>query len=129
MSAAPIGPSILVVDDELLIRWALSQALTDAGYRVREADSGKGALSELDHEPHPSVVLLDYCLPDVQDLGLLSSIVSRGPSVRVILMTAFGTRDLPDEALARGAYAVLHKPFDLSAIVTLVARASAEPIH
>jgi DNA-binding NtrC family response regulator len=103
--------------------------LTEAGYQVRAADSGKVALSELDHEPHPSVVLLDYCLPDVQDLGLLTSIVSRGPAVRVILMTAFGTRDLPDEALARGAYAVLHKPFDLGAVVTLVARASAMPIH
>jgi DNA-binding NtrC family response regulator len=118
-----------VVDDELLIRWALSQALTEAGYRVREADSGKVAMSEVEHEPHPSVVLLDYCLPDVQDLGLLSRIVSRLPSARVILMTAFSTRDLPDEALARGAFAVLHKPFDLGAVVTLVGRASAMRIH
>ena len=129
MSASLMAPSILVVDDELLIRWALSHALTEAGYRVREADSGKSALSELEHEPCPSVVLLDYRLPDVEDLGLLSTIVSRGPAVRVILMTAFGTRDLPEEALARGAFAVINKPFDLGAAVKLVAHAAAMPVH
>jgi DNA-binding NtrC family response regulator len=129
VSTAVDGSPVLVVDDELLIRWALAQALGDAGYRVREATSGKGALSELEHEPRPSVVLLDYCLPDVEDLGLLSGIVARAPGVPVILMTAFGTRELPGEALARGAYAFLHKPFDLGTVVALVGHASATRTH
>ena len=120
---------VLVVDDEGLIRWTLSQALADLGYPVREADCGSTALAELQHGPPPTVVLLDYRLPDVNHLDLLSQVRAAAPGARVILMTAFGTADLPDEALACGAYAVVYKPFDLGAVLTLVERASGGRRH
>ena len=86
-------------------------------------------MGALEHEPRPSVILLDYRLPDVEGFGLLSGILARAPCVRVILMTACDDRDLPGQALACGAYAVLHKPFDLDRAVMLVARAGTMCTH
>ena len=63
---------ILVVDDESLIRWSLAEVLADSGHQVEEAGDGASAVALLS-EHHPfDVVLLDYRLPDSNDLGLLA---------------------------------------------------------
>lgn len=118
----PGGPQrVLVVDDEALIRWWLTQALSDRGYVVAEAENGRAALGALaDGAPLPDIVLLDYRLPDSEGLGLLSKIVSRVPGGRVILMTAHSTANLEQDAVARGAFAVLPKPFEFQDVVALV---------
>lgn len=111
----------LVVDDELLIRWSLSETLADRGFTVFEAEDGQGAVRALTDAPElPEVVLLDFRLPDSNDLNLLSRIVSMVPQGRVILMTAYGTPELANAALERGAFRVLHKPFEMQDITTLV---------
>lgn len=115
---------ILVVDDELLIRWSLSEALAEQGFIVTDAADAKGALRALmDGSPLPEVVLLDYRLPDSNDLDLLSAIVALVPDGRVILMTAYGAPEMVEAAIDRGAFTVVHKPFDLQAVMALVARA------
>ena len=116
---------VLVVDDELLIRWSLRETLRDRGYDVDEAEDGKSAVRTLTHatEP-PDVVLLDYRLPDSDDLALLSRIVSLVPGGRVILMTAYGTPDTMQAAIERGAFSVVHKPFEMQALAALVSRAA-----
>jgi len=117
---------ILVVDDELLIRWSVSEALVDQGFVVSDAADGKNALRALnDGSARPDVVLLDYRLPDSNDLDLLSTIISLVPNGRVILMTAFGTPDMVKAAIDRGAFTVLHKPFELHALSALLAGARA----
>jgi len=96
---------ILVVDDELLIRWSLSEALTAAGYAVvegRDAAEARQAIRDQDHKP--DVVVLDYRLPDSNDLGLLTTIRHEAPTVPVILMTAYGTAEVVKGALDLGAY-------------------------
>lgn len=112
---------VLVVDDEMLIRWSLTEALSDAGCIVREAEDAKSALRVLaDGSALPDVVLLDYRLPDSEGLELLSRIVSLAPNARVILMTAFGTTDMMQDAIAKGAERVLHKPFEVQFVTDLV---------
>jgi DNA-binding NtrC family response regulator len=117
---------ILVVDDELLIRWSLSEALTAAGYAVvegRDAAEARQAIRDQDHKP--DVVVLDYRLPDSNDLGLLTTIRNEVPTVPVILMTAYGTAEVVKGALDLGAYRVVSKPFEVHDMASLVTEALA----
>src|SRR6266542_908882 len=95
---------VLVVDDELLIRWSLSETLGQAGHAVMEAADGESAIQALEAGEKPDVVLLDYRLPDSNDLGLLATIKRMAPNAQVIMMTAFGTPELTKGALELGAY-------------------------
>jgi two-component system, NtrC family, response regulator AtoC len=116
------GRRVLVVDDELLIRWSLSETLSGRGFTVSEAEDGKGAVRALSAADElPELVLLDFRLPDSNDLDLLSRIVSMVPNGRVVLMTAFGSPELASAAIECGAFKVLHKPFELHDITALVA--------
>jgi len=73
--------TILVVDDEKLLRWSLRQKLESAGYHVLEADSGEAALSRFRHHL-PDLVTLDIRLPDTHGLKLLLEIKKRSPFPR-----------------------------------------------
>ncbi len=111
----------LVVDDERLIRWSLRETLVDRGFSVVEADDGRSAMNALTAgDGPPELVLLDLRLPDSRDLSLLSRIVSLVPRSKVILMTAYGTPEVHSDALERGAFTVLHKPFELHDLTALV---------
>ena len=117
---------ILVVDDELLIRWSLGEALTAAGYAVvegRDAAEARQALRDQDHKP--DLVVLDYRLPDSNDLGLLTTIRNEAPTVPVFLMTAYGTAEVVKGALDLGAYRVVSKPFEVHDMASLVTEALA----
>lgn len=117
----PSRPTVVVVDDEALIRWALSEGLSAAGYPVEVAGSGAAAKAALaSHEAEPCVVVLDLRLPDVADLSLLVEIRSRWPGVPVVVMTAHGGVTDEAEALRLGAFRFLSKPFDVSEIVHAV---------
>ncbi|HEY7443437.1 MAG TPA: response regulator [Vicinamibacterales bacterium] len=120
----PPPARILVVDDETLIRWALNQRLSSAGYHVDEAKDGASALAYFRAgEPPIDLVLLDLKLPDVDGVTLLKMIKRRSPLCRVILMTAFGTAETLQEARNNGVNDVLAKPFDLELAVKAVERA------
>ena len=117
---------VLVVDDELLIRWSISEALSEKGFIVSDAPDGTAALRVLsDGSVPPDVVLLDFRLPDSNDLTLLSKVIALVPRGRVILMTAYGAPDMMQAAIERGDFSVVHKPFELQAIAALVSRARA----
>jgi DNA-binding NtrC family response regulator len=120
----PAGHRVLVVDDEALIRWSVSETLTDRGYDVVETGDAKGARSVL-ADGGFDVVVLDYRLPDSDDLSLLACIRRSSPGTQVIMMTAFGSPDVVRGALELGAYRVVSKPFEMDAIAELVAQASA----
>ena len=117
---------VLVVDDEPLIRWSLAETLLDCGYQVCEAVDGQTALQVLTDAPTPiDVVVLDYRLPDSNDLKLLSTIRRISPRSQVILMTAFGTPEVVSGAEQLGVYRVVHKPFEMNELAALVERAHA----
>jgi len=110
------------VDDELLIRWSLAEALSERGHVVTEAGDAASACRIVGDSAHrPDVVLLDYRLPDSDDLGLLATIRRAAPDAPVILMTAFATPDILEQALAAGAL-VITKPFDMDNLAALIDR-------
>lgn len=114
----PAGASVLVVDDEPLIRWSLRKGLSSRGYQVAEAETGAQAVELLAANPGRfSVVILDYRLPDRQDLSLLSDVRQLAPESAVWMMTAYGDAEMRAGAVAIGARAVIDKPFQVHALI------------
>ena len=111
---------VLVVDDEPLIRWSVSESLSDLGYDVEQAQDAAGALRTVTTTALPfDVVVLDLRLPDMEDLSLLATIRQLVPGARLVLMTAFGTPEIVAEARSLGA-GVINKPFELDELTRLV---------
>ena len=117
---------VLVVDDEPLIRWSISETLSDLGYDVKQAADAGSALRTVVNAPRPfDVVVLDLRLPDMDDLSLLSTLRQLQPRAFLILMTAFGTAEIVRDAHALGA-TVLNKPFELFDLQRLVSAPDTE---
>jgi DNA-binding NtrC family response regulator len=114
---------VLIVDDESLILWSITETLSGVGWEVAEARNAKEALQHLSAASAPDVILLDYRLPDSSDLRLLETIRRVAPKSPVIMMTAYGTREMQDGALALGAHRVLSKPIDIKDLIPLVEEA------
>lgn len=115
---------VLVVDDELLIRWSLREALEARGYVVTEsADAATARRAVADGAEKPDAIVLDYRLPDSDDLGLLTAIRSGVPETPVIMMTAHGSADMVKNALDLGAFRVVSKPFEVEQMADLVDQA------
>jgi two-component system C4-dicarboxylate transport response regulator DctD len=124
--APPSRLRVLVVDDELLIRWSITQTLAAAGHRVFEASDAASTRDLLQHlDAPPDVVLLDYRLPDNDDLSLLADVRRLSPSSAVVMMTAYGTPDVANAARQLGAYVLLQKPFDVRIVEPALRDASA----
>lgn len=117
---------VLVVDDEPLIRWSMSETLTDLGHEVEEAGDAQSAIAAVSGAAIPfDVVLLDFRLPDSSDLTLLSRLRRLTPQTQVILMTAFGTAEVLQGAIDLGAFRVVGKPFEVNELAALVQKAHA----
>jgi two-component system, NtrC family, response regulator AtoC len=114
-------PTILVVDDEQLIRWSLTERLKEEGYRVVEAATAAAAIER--HAEGVDLVLLDYRLPDGDGLSVLKQVKDADADTLVILLTAHSTVDMAVEAMKRGAYHYANKPFNLDEIALLVEKA------
>ncbi len=111
-----------VVDDDRSIRFVLSAALTEAGYRVTAFASADEALAALDAGPPPALVLADVRMPGMDGLALLDRLKAKSPKLPVIVMSAHTDIASTASAFRGGAQEFLSKPFDLDAAVELVGR-------
>jgi DNA-binding NtrC family response regulator len=112
---------VLVVDDEPLIRWSVTETLADLGLDVEQADSAASALQAISNAALPfDIIVLDLRLPDMRDLSLLATIRQVLPETPVVLMTAFGTPEVMAQARHLGVRGVLNKPFELTELSRLV---------
>jgi len=120
----PERAHVLVVDDEKLIRWSVGERLTRTGYEVKTADSGEAAL-ELIAAHRPDVALFDVRLPGIDGIATLQRALELHPSLVAVMMSAHSTVDLAVGAMKDGAVDFLVKPFALTHLDEVVARALA----
>ena len=118
------APRVLVVDDEKLIRWSVSERLSRKGYQVSAAESGERALEMLATE-RPDVMLLDVRLPGIDGIETLKRALVLQPDVVVVMMSAHGTVDIAVQGMKHGAVDFLTKPFPLAMLDAAVERAYA----
>ena len=111
--------SVLVVDDELLIRKSLSRVLREKGYAVETASSGREALEKVG-SVRPQVMILDKRLGDMDGLAVLERVKHLDPLVQVIIITAFGDVQSAVDAMKLDACDYLRKPYEMEDIVLAV---------
>lgn len=114
--------TILVIDDDKLIRWSVSTVLGRAGYRVKAAATGEEGLAAVQNRT-PDLVLLDITLPDMDGFRVLGAIRQSHPEIPVLTMTADATAETAREALRLGARGHLDKPFDPPSLKAAVSQA------
>ncbi len=117
--------SILLVEDEPAVQLAIRGVLRREGHELRVASSGADALSLLADVPF-DLVLTDLALPDgVSGLDIIRFVRANRPGVPVVLITAYGSGEIADEATAAGAFGYVPKPFNNDELRTVVRRAIA----
>ncbi len=114
-------PRILVVDDEKFIRDILADFLGMEGYSVRTAGDGISAVDELSRA-HYDLVISDLKMPKMGGIELLQEIAQRHPETLTVIMTGFGTVETAIDAMKRGAYDYILKPFKVEELVHVVRR-------
>jgi two-component system nitrogen regulation response regulator GlnG len=113
---------ILVADDEESIRWVLSKSLTKQGFQVDLASNGQEALL-MSRKQNYDLAVLDIKMPGLSGLELLSKFQVECPRALVVIMTAESSMKNAVEAMKRGAYDYLTKPFDLDALDAIIFKA------
>src|SRR5579871_5652911 len=122
LSSAPDErPRVLIVDDEKFIRDILADFLGMEGYIVRTAEDGAAALHELGNA-HYDLIISDLKMPRMGGIELLEAIGTAAPHALTVIMTGFGTVETAIDAMKRGAYDYILKPFKVEEVIRVVQR-------
>ena len=124
MEAIAIAPKgrILVVDDQRNMRATTAMLLRAEGYEVDEAGGGEEALAMLSARP-VELLVTDLKMEPIDGLTLLKRALEVAPAAQVIVMTAYGSIESAVEAMRRGAYDYITKPFDIDVLTLGVEKA------
>jgi Response regulator containing CheY-like receiver, AAA-type ATPase, and DNA-binding domains len=117
------SPTVLIVDDEDMVRTALEQWLRLSGFDTITAANAGQAMAAID-DRHPEIVLTDVRMPGLSGMDLLRSISERGLPTEVILITGHGDVPMAVEAMRAGAFDFLQKPYVPDQLVNSIARAA-----
>ncbi len=116
---------VLVVDDEVGIRFFTSYGLTQAGWQVHEVESGEAALAWLENNTC-DVILLDLNMPGIDGHEVMATVKQSNPEIIIIIMTAYATVNSAIDAVRQGAFDYLQKPCNLEDITACTSKAMAE---
>jgi len=119
----PEPARILVVDDDAASRELMEQILAEDGHRVTACSDGAEAVKRLDEDGEFDAVVSDIRMVDMDGLEVLDWVRKHAPETPVLLVTAFGNVDGAVDAIRRGAYDYISKPYDVNAIKLVVDRA------
>jgi len=114
--------NILVVDDELGLRHTLTLILQAEGHTVRAANDGAAALDRVSETP-PDLIICDVRMPGLDGLAFLEKYKEMGGTALVIMMSAYGDDDAALEAIRRGAYDFIPKPFRADQVLLVLRKA------
>ncbi len=116
-------PTVLVVDDDAIVRRVVQGHLSDAGYRIFEAEDGQEALEVLERTGSVDLVIVDMVMPRLNGAGLVAELMRRRPSQSVLLISAYpAERETVEEALP--SHPFLPKPFTRDQLLAKVAEAA-----
>src|SRR6202171_1105782 len=107
---------LLLVEDESLLRQAIAEQLADRGYHVEQADSGEAALTHLADFAF-DVIVTDLRLPGIDGAAVVDAAVERYPDIVAIVVTGYGTVKDAVEAIKRGAWDFVSKPFQIDELL------------
>jgi len=113
---------LLLVDDEVALRQAIAEQLTDRGYVVEQAESGEAALARLADFAF-DIIVTDLRLPGIDGAAVLEAALERYPEIVAIVVTGFGTVKDAVEAIKRGASDFVSKPFQIDELLHALASA------
>jgi two-component system, NtrC family, response regulator AtoC len=113
---------ILIIDDDAGLRKSLSLILTDAGYDLVQAEDGESGLAAAKEE-RPDLILCDVRMPKLGGIEFLDAYREAGGDALVLVMTAYGSLDLALEAMKKGAYDYIAKPFGADDVLLVVQKA------
>ncbi len=113
---------ILIVDDEIVIRQMLKTVLEKSGYETEPAENGLVALEKLKNEIY-DIILCDIKMPELDGFGFLEELKKSDISVTVIMMTSFGSVEVAVEAIRKGAYDYISKPFKTDEVLIAIKKA------
>ena len=116
---------ILIVDDEERMRNLLQKVLAKQGFSVQTSPNGIDALEKVDKNTF-DVIIADIRMPEMNGINLLRAVKKSRPGIYVIIMTAFGSIDSAVEAMKKGAYHYITKPFKMSEISITLRKALEE---
>lgn len=114
--------SVLVIDDEPIVADALMVVLSDSGYEVAVAMTGRDGLAKIGKQRF-DVTISDLRLPDMSGMEVLSAIRDQDPCSLIIIITAHSSPEIVAESVRRGAVDVLSKPFFPSDVLGLLNKA------
>src|SRR5436305_14078662 len=107
---------LLLVEDESALREAIAEQLTDRGYHVEQAESGEAALARLADFAF-DVIVTDLRLPGIDGAAVVDAAVDRYPEIVAIVVTGYGTVKDAVEAIKRGAWDFVSKPFQIDELL------------
>ncbi|MCP4596798.1 MAG: sigma-54-dependent Fis family transcriptional regulator [Neptuniibacter sp.] len=114
--------TVLLVDDEAMVRKSTEKWLQMAGFQVIGCDSAKQALEHISQE-FPGIVVSDVKMPEMDGLELLDEIIKQVPGLPTVLVTGHGDVDMAIGAMRKGAYDFIEKPFNPERLVETIQRA------
>ena len=115
-------PNLLIVDDEFSIRYAMEKGLRAEGLKIITTETAQAGIDAVNYH-RPDVVICDIRLPDMSGLDAFHKMREIDPHIPIIIITAHATTDSAIEAMKRGAFDYILKPYDLNELKEAVSKA------